>query len=58
MEAHGSSRMTDHRMFPKRAIFRMLLMLSWERGGLVWEGRLSMLLARGSGAALAAGPMP
>lgn len=30
--------------YPKRAIFRVLLLLAWERGEFTWRGRLSELL--------------
>lgn len=32
--------------YPKRAIFRVLLLLAWERGEFRWTGRLSELLRK------------
>lgn len=33
-------------IFPKRAIFRMLLLLAWERGEMRWTSPLSVLLSQ------------
>lgn len=33
------------RVYPKRAIFRVLLRLAWERGEYRWTGPLSRLLS-------------